>query len=101
MRMTVRAKERQTVLDLALQGGGRLEMAMALAAANGLSVTERLEEGQELMVPEPAGEGDARTVALYRSRGVEPATEASGADMRACPYGGIGFMGVEIDFEVC
>lgn len=98
--MKTTAKERQTLLDVALQTGGRTETALALAAANGLSVTDRLEDGQELTVPEPAEAGDARVVALYRAHGVEPATEASWEEMRACPYGGIGFMGVETDFEV-
>lgn len=98
--MKTTAKERQTLLDVALQTGGRTETALALAAANGLCVTDRLEEGRELTVPEPAEDGDARTVRLYRAHGVEPATEASGDDMTACPYGGIGFMGIETDFEV-
>lgn len=98
--MKTRAKDRQTLLDVALQMGGHVETVLAIAAANGLSVTERLEEGQELTVPEPMAEGDARTAGLYRAHGIEPATEASEEDMCACPYGGIGFMGVEIDFEV-
>lgn len=98
--MKTTAKERQTMLDMALQSGGHVETALALAAANGLSVTDRLEDGQELTVPEPVEDGDARTVRLYRAHGVEPATEASADDMTACPYGGIGFMGIEIDFEV-
>lgn len=98
--MKTTAKDRQTLLDIALQSGGHVETVLALAAANGLSVTDRLEEGRELTIPEPAEEGDARTVRLYRAHGIEPATEASAEDMSACPYGGIGFMGIEIDFEV-
>lgn len=98
--MKTTAKERQTVLDLALQTGGRLETAMAIAAANGISLTERLEDGQVLAVPEPLPECDTRTAALYRAHGVEPATEAGEDDMSACPCGGIGFMGVEVDFEI-
>lgn len=98
--MKRRAKERQTVLDLAIATGGHIETAMALAAANNISLTERLAEGQELTVPEPVAGGDRRTVELYGAHGVDPATEASEEDMAACPYGGIGFMGIEIDFEV-
>lgn len=98
--MKTTAKERQTMLDMALQNGGHMETVLALAEANGLSVTDRLADGQELTVPEPIENGDARTVRLYRAHGVEPATEASADDMSACPYGGIGFMGIEIDFEV-
>lgn len=93
-------KDGQTMLDLALQSGGHVETVLALALANGLSVTDRLADGQELTVPEPVEGGDARTVGLYEAYGVEPATEASVEDMLACPYGGIGYMGIEIDFEV-
>ena len=88
------------MLDLAMAYGGSMETAMALAAANNLSVTERLADGQVLIVPEPLAGGDPRTVELYRVQKVEPATEASEDDMAACPYGGIGYMAVEIDFIV-
>lgn len=98
--MKTTAKDRQTLLDVALQYGGHVETVLALAAANGLSVTDKLEDGQELSVPEPVENGDARTVRLYRAHRVEPATEISAEDMLACPCGGIGYMGVEIDFEV-
>ena len=97
--MKTTVKERQTMLDMALQSGGHVETALMLSVVNGLSITDRLEDGQELTMPEPV-DGDARIVRLYRAHGVEPATEASADDMSACPYGGIGFMGIEIDFEV-
>lgn len=98
--MKVTVKAGQTLLDLALQCGGHIETAMALASANSLSLTDTLEDGLVLTVPEPLHDGDPRTVSLYKAYGVEPATEPDDADMAACPYGGIGFMGVEIDFEV-
>ena len=98
--MKTRAKERQTVLDLAIATGGDIETAMALASANNVSLTDRLADGQELTVPEPVAGGDRRTVELYRAQGIEPATDASEEDIAACPYGGIGYMGVEIDFEI-
>lgn len=98
--MKTTARDRQTLLDVALQRGGTIEIALDLAAANGMSLTDRLEDGQELTVPEPVAEGNARVVALYRAYGVEPATEVSEEDMTLCPYGGIGLMGIEIDFEV-
>lgn len=98
--MRTTAKDRQTVLDLAIATGGHIETAMALAAANDISLTDRLEDGQELTVPELVAGWDRRTVELYRAQGVEPASEASEEDMAACAYGGIGFMGIEIDFEV-
>ena len=98
--MKTTAKDRQTLLDIALISGGHVETALTLAETNGLSLTARLEDGQGLIVPEPVPGGDVRTVRLYRAREIEPATEASEEDMTVCPYGGIGFMGIEIDFEV-
>lgn len=98
--MKTTAKERQSMLDMALQCGGHVETALALAVANELSVTDRLEDGQELTVPEPVDVGNARVVRLYRAHGVEPATEVNAEDMQCCPCGGIGHMGLEIDFEV-
>lgn len=88
------------MLDLAIITGGHIETAMALAEANGISLSERLEDGTVLTIPEPVPCGDGRTVELYTAQGLTPATEASEEDMTACPYGGIGFMGIEIDFEV-
>ncbi|MBD5240578.1 MAG: hypothetical protein HDS59_00615 [Barnesiella sp.] len=98
--MKATAKERQTLLDIALLTGGHIETVFALAEANGMSITDRLEDGRILTVPEPGEGGDTRTVELYKAHKVEPATEVSSDDMSACPYGGIGFMGIEIDFIV-
>lgn len=98
--MKTRVKERQTLLDVAVRCGGDVGAVMEIAAANGLSVTDRLDDGLELEVPERPDGGNARTAALYRAHGIDPATEASAEDVAACPYGGIGFMGVETDFEV-
>ena len=98
--MRTTAKERQTLLDIALQTGGHIETVLALAEANGMSITDRLEDGSVLIVPVPVEGGGTRTVELYKAHKVEPATEISPEDMEACPYGGIGFMGIEIDFIV-
>ena len=98
--MKATAKERQTLLDIALLTGGHIETVLTLAEANGMSITDRLEDGRVLTVPEPVEGGDTRTVELYKAHKIEPATEVSPDDMSACPYGGIGFMGIEIDFIV-
>ena len=98
--MKATVKEGQTLLDIALQTGGHIETVFALAEANGMSITDRLEDGCVLTVPEPIAGGVHRTVELYKAHKVEPATELSPDDMSACPYGGIGFMGIEIDFIV-
>ena len=98
--MKTTAKERQTLLDIALQIGGHIETVLALAETNGMSITDMLEDGHVLTVPEPMEGGAPRTVELYKAHKVEPATEVSPDDISACPYGGIGFMGIELDFTV-
>lgn len=69
---TVMVKERQTLLDIALQTSGSVEAVMELAIANGRSVTAVLEDGDELTV---AGVADATVVERYAVEGVCPATE--------------------------
>lgn len=64
------AKERQTLLDIALQTCGHIETVLALAEANGMSITDRLEDGRVLTVPELLAGGDTRTVELYRAHKV-------------------------------
>ncbi|MCH5215171.1 MAG: LysM peptidoglycan-binding domain-containing protein [Muribaculaceae bacterium] len=98
MRITV--KDRQSLLDLAVKNGGSIETAMAIAEANGINITDELTDGQELEIPEPLMNADGRTAGRYATLGLEPATELSAEDMAACPYGGINYMGIEIDFEV-
>lgn len=94
------AKDRQTLLDKALEHGGSVETAMALAISSGMSLTEQLEDGAGVEIPERLEASEDKIVRNYRAYGIEPATEASAEDMTACPYGGIGYMGIEIDFEV-
>lgn len=65
-------KERQTLLDIALQTSGSVEAVMELAIANERSVTAVLEDGDELTV---AGVADATVVERYAVEGVCPATE--------------------------
>lgn len=98
--MKTTVNDRQTLLDLALATGGTLEVALELARTNALSLTDRLADGQLLEVPEPTASANRRTVELYAAHSVAPATEPDTAEIAACPYGGIGLMGVEIDFEV-
>ncbi len=98
--MNIIAKDGQSLLDIAVQTGGHVETAVALCEANGISLTARLEEGMAITVPEPVAGGDSRVVELYRAHGVEPATDVSAEDMSSCPYGGIGMMGIELDFIV-
>lgn len=98
--MKTTIKERQTLLDISLQKAGHIEAVMALVEANGVSLTDETEDGKVLAIPELAMDMDARTVALYSAYGIEPATGLSCEDTESCRYGGVGFMGIEVDFEV-
>lgn len=96
--MKITVKDRQTLEDISVQYCGTLEAVVELAAMNGLSVTAALSDGQILEVPDRAPA--ARVVERYRVKRIEPATEPSAEEISACPYGGINYMGIEIDFTV-
>ena len=90
-------KERQTLLDIALQTSGSVEAVMELAKQNGLSITDELSDGQVLEVKEVK---DVAVVSHYEINCIVPATEASDEERSAMAYEGIGFMAIENDFVV-
>lgn len=96
--MKIISKDRQCLLDLALIATGSVEGAVDIAVANGISLTSELDAGTELSIPGRVL--DARVVEKYGNENVLPATEISAAERAACPYGGIGYMGIEVDFKV-
>lgn len=96
MRATV--KDRQTLADIALQYSGELEAMLELAIKNGLSLTDELRDGMELEIPDrPAV---PVVVQRYKVKKVEPATELSADDVAVCHFGGINYMGIEVDFII-
>lgn len=97
MRSTIHS--RQSLLDIAIQECGSFEAAYELAGRNGLAVTDDLEPGTELeFIQEDVTK--KQVVAHLAARRIKPATAASELDTSIAPYGGIGFMGIEIDFIV-
>lgn len=95
--MKVTPLDRQSVIDVAIQTSGSVEAAFALSAKNDISISEAIAPGSEL---EMVAVVDKLVLSRYEARGVRPATEVSPRDLELVPYGGIGFMGVEIDFIV-
>lgn len=95
--MKVTPLDRQSVIDVAIQTSGSVEAAFALAAQNDISISEAIAPGSAL---EMVGVVDKLVLSRYEARGVRPATEVSPRDLELVPYGGIGFMGIEIDFIV-
>lgn len=99
MRRKIIGYDRASLLDIAIAVGGSLECLFELAATNELSITDKIAIG-DLYDVDNIGKVDSSTLKILNNEGVRPATEASAEDVAACPYGGIGFMGVETDFEV-
>lgn len=93
----VKPSNRQSLLDIALQTSGGIEAAFDLSKENGRSISEPLEAGAELGTVAAV---DKNVLAKYEARGIRPATELSAKEVEAAPYGGIGYMGIEIDFVV-
>lgn len=95
--MEVKVKDRQSLLDMAVQTSGSMEAAFGLAAANGVSLTDTLADGQVL---DTVAAENADTVRRYSVQGIQPATALSEEKMAALAQEGINFMGIEIDFVV-
>ena len=92
---TAVAIENQTMLDIAIQYCGDADSALDVAIANGLSLTDSLQPGQILTLPEiPANRAVAN---YYGVNGIKPAT---GETPETAPPGGISYMGIQIDFIV-
>ena len=95
--MEVKVKDRQSLLDMAVQTAGSMEAAFDLAAANGVSLTDILVDGQVL---DTVATKHADTVRRYSTQGIQPATALSKEEMAVLAQEGINFMGIEIDFIV-
>ena len=95
--MEVKVKDRQSLLDMAVQTAGSMEAAFDLAAANGVSLTDTLADGQVL---DTVAAENADTVRRYSVQGIQPATALNEEEMAALAQEGINFMGIEIDFVV-
>jgi len=90
-------QDRQSLLDIAVQTSGGVEAAFDLAAANGTSISEPLAPEASL---ETVPAVDNSVLARYEAQHIRPATELSSDEISMAPCGGIGFMGIEIDFMV-
>ena len=97
MRSTIH--NRQSLLDMAVQECGSFEAAFALCERNGIALTDTLTAGSELKIA-PENIDRKRIVSALAAQDVKPATAISAEDAALVPWGGIGFMGIEIDFIV-
>lgn len=95
--MKIKPLDRQSVIDIAIQTSGGVEAAFALSVKNDLSISEVIVAGIEL---ESVYAVDKLVLGRYDAQKIKPATEITREDTELVPYGGINFMGIEIDFIV-
>lgn len=95
--MKITPAERQSLLDIAIQTSGSLEAAFALSVKNDIGISEILPAGCEL---ETVAVTDPLVFSRYEEKKLRPVTEISSSVRQRMPYGGIGFMGIEIDFII-
>lgn len=91
--MDLKTLNNQTLLDIAIQSGGSVNVVFDLAIENEISITDSLEAGKLLRyqtISEP------EIVNYYKYKGLLPAT----AIIDTRKQGGIGYMAVRIDFIV-
>ncbi|MDR0873907.1 MAG: hypothetical protein LBN27_10665 [Prevotellaceae bacterium] len=92
---TVKVLDRQSIFDIAVQHIGSAEAEFELALLNGLSLSDEVATGAELILPAP--DVAIKTVREYfLNRQLKPAT---GTTSESIP-GGINYMGIEINFIV-
>lgn len=84
--------EGQTLLDIALQHTGDASKALDIALANGISLSDNLEPGATLTLPDT--QGNKAMTQYYTVNNIMPATSLE------TEIGGINYMGIEIDFIV-
>ena len=97
--MTTQPKNRQNLIDVALEHCGTFEAAMQMALLNGISLTDDLEPGVSLLTPEVEKK---RVVTKFQSLRHSPATAISGDEINDIMGigDGIEFWAVEYDFVV-
>lgn len=95
---TVNVKPHQCLLDLSMQLKGSINALFDFAMANGISVTDDLTSGSTLWAPDTEII-DRRTYQTLRDEKVIP-SNAYTAEDEAAIKGGIGYMGIQIDFRV-
>lgn len=93
--MQIISKQGQWLGDIAVREAGSIEDVVAMSVQNGLSVTDPLAIGTELLQPESI---DKRVMNYYKRNNINVATASELKDERL--FGGIGNMGIEINFVV-
>lgn len=97
--MKIVVSSRQSLIDVAVQHGGDFGVAFDMAEANGLSLTDDLETGVELVAPPVV---NARVVQHYAVNDIQPATAITQEEINAilATGEGIGYWEIGYDFII-
>ncbi len=94
--MAVTVLHNQSLLDIAIQATGKAENAIFIAVANNISITDDLEPGSELIIPEVPMDLDV--IAYYKAKDIQPATAIKTEDINYPE--GINYWEIEKSFKI-
>ena len=99
--MTIKVLHNQTLLDISIYLFGTAVGAMSLAIANDISLTDDLEVGTVLKVPENSDFGQRLIAEYFQNKSLKPATKIVGKILESIPVDfGIGEMIIEESFII-
>ena len=91
--MQITSKQGQWLGDITVREAGSIESIVAMAIDNEISITDKMSAGSPVARPVPS---DRRVINYYDVNDIHPATSADFVGN----LGGIGYMGIEINFTV-
>lgn len=91
----------QSLFDISIRYTGTIENAFKIAVANGLSLTDELEPGAQLIIPSDV-EMNNDVVSYFSAKGIQPATGLTEYDLNIANtvQRGIGYMQIGKTFKV-
>ncbi|AYO58181.1 hypothetical protein CO230_08640 [Chryseobacterium sp. 6424] len=96
--MEITVLHNQSLLDIAIQHTGSVMNAFAISAANGLSVSDVLEAGGVLQLPDNIAK-NTDILNYYKAKKIQPATAFTQTE-KIEQHHGIGWMQIEKTFKV-
>lgn len=90
----------QSLLDLAIQHTGAVENAFAIAVANGLSITDELEAGENIGLTAYDIQQNKDILSYYTAKKLQPATGLSSQQLSNDKPQGIDYWAIQMDFVV-
>lgn len=98
--MKVKTINSQSLFDIANEVFGNVDAAFAFALSNGMSVTQEIAPGTELEQPEDLTFKNIDQANYFKKKHLATAVALPLAGDISPILGGIGYMGIEIDFIV-